>query len=365
MPAAPTDWAGRLRFGQRVAGDAYLRLHRDHPRGGRDTVEAPILDAGSVRVDVGQVPRRSCSVRVRERDLPSWLGPTTQIELGARLPSQRGIVEVPVIVGHLGDPISDGDPGSVSMEIESPDAVPRGHELVGPRLMSGTALGSAISLLRGSLPGVGISVDPQVRNVAISAQSLDAGANRWDDGIARLAASCAAEVGATRTGGIAVRPTAPAGDPAWVLAEGVHHAGLSRSWARQPNLVVVTGVDGVRGWAVDDRPYSPGYVGPDAAALSGSPDADPPATAGYAPIRTRREDLPVSSRVDAQIAARGLLLRGVRSADWRLTCVWNPWLDWGDLILADAGGETYALVVTGIDITPYPSSTMTVTVRSL
>ena len=86
MPAAPTDWAGRLRFGQRVAGDAYLRLHRDHPRGGRDTVEAPILDAGSVRVDVGQVPRRSCSVRVRERDLPSWLGPTTQIELGARLP---------------------------------------------------------------------------------------------------------------------------------------------------------------------------------------------------------------------------------------------------------------------------------------
>ena len=358
---------------QSATGVPYLRAVSTDPRHETRVADLPVLAVKSGSCDVGSCPTRSVSLLVPSDAVPSWLGPMATLEAGVVVPGPGGSRSAqPLVCGVLGDLPRDDDPGVVLLEVQSPDAVLARHEVTTDRVLDGSALGALTALVRESLPGVRVDA-AGVPDARLARYEISAGSSRID-AIHDLAAILAAEFGATRTGGLRLLPVEsdPSLPPDLVYREGVDAGRLSASPAPQPNLVVVrgkgSGDDSVRGVAIDDRPWSPGYVGARASArIQSDASVDAVAEQGFAPILTRSIELPVEDSTSARVAARGVLLRGVRDGDASLTVPLDLTMEWGRLALVWRSGshEGAAMVVTGHSIPMDLSPDMTLTLRSV
>lgn len=366
MPAPPDQWAARFAPGQVVS--AYATVLVSWPD--RDPVLLPILGSPSGSLDSGQVARRKVSALVASKDLPARVGPSAQVLVRTVLPSAPGVfTEVTQLAGQLTDGPRDEDQGVVRLDMASREDVILGHGMVRDRVFDTSALASLLSLVRGALPGEGVItrgvVDAPIEPVTVT----PGGRARWD-AIAQFATVLGAEFGATRGGSLRLRPIEGGDRDEWVVRR---REPLPRPvFPPQPNVVVVTGktstvenADPAVGIAVDDRPGSPFFVGTGVVTryqsdLGGDLTADQ-----HRPLRTRHEELPIISTTAARVAARGLLIKGVRSADVTVQVPWNPWADWGDrLVVVDEDGAGLSLIVTGLDPLPLvPSPFVSVTGR--
>lgn len=366
----PEGFRDRLHGGQSLIGRPVLTLVN------RDTLGAPkqieILDAPTARCEAGQFVRRKLVVKIRSRDVPpKGLGTSTRVWVTLQLRKNALEVEpVTLLVGVLGlDGARDDDPGLVTVALESLDAVYTRHGFAFPRQISGSAASSLQQLSEESLPGV--------RVLMRGIQDRDSGVielSRGDGGrepaIQRLAELLVGDFGVDRYGQPQVLPLVDRVGPSWLIHEGIDFSGIpSFGLTPQPNVVIVApeGIESsIVGVAVDDRPDSPGYVGPTTALLSAATfGAEPVAQAGYAPLHTSIiTDIPTTGAADSAAVARGVLHRGVRRADVSFQVPCNPWLDWGHPIdAAMRDGTVLPLRVTGFDIPVIPQPTMTVTAR--
>lgn len=366
MSAPPSAWADRLAVGQVVVGRPSLMLWWP----GREPAPVTVLDSPSSRMDSGQAARRELTVRVPSSEIPAGADASARVMATLLLDAGAGRVEPVVqLVGQLASSPEDDEPGVVRIVAQSREAVILAHGLTRPRTIGQSALGSLRQLVSESLPGEYVTARG-VSDVAIRPMTLEPGPRaRWD-AIAKLAAILGCEFGAARGGQLRLMPVADAdrGEP-WQVRD---VAPLPRRVAPpQPNVVVVTGPPSAAnddsptlGIAIDDRPGSPNYVGRGVVSrYLSSPGADLIADEGR-PLRTRHEELPVSSSMAAQLAARTLLLRGDRSADVAVTVPCNPWADWGDrAVIRDVNGALVSLIVTGLSPLPLIPTSLAVAGR--
>lgn len=357
----------RLAFGQSLVVTPYLTVRRTDPRYPAEQVQLRVVGRPSGHCDSGQVPRRTAKVQVPSVDLPAWVGPASRFDLGVIV----GGVPMPVIGDAVLSPdeLASDESGVTALALESPDGLLRRHGVLRSRVLQGSARGALGALVRETLPGA-VVASRGVRDVALHGYEVDGGQDsRWR-AIAELAAMMGAEIGATAVGGLWLRPTGDASPP-WVIREGRQCSTYMPSRAAQPNIVIIEGQapDGeppAVGVAVDDRPWSPGYLGPGAShyAIDGRAGMAQP---GFAPPFTRYEQLPSPSSTDARLAAHGLLVRGVRASDSTLTLVADPSLEWGRrltyLPAATSGAPASALVLVSFDL-PFGQPTLSATVRS-
>ena len=366
MPAPPDWWAARFQPGQSVLGSPSLLVAWQD----RDPVWLPVLDVSGARMDSGQAARRRAVFRVPSSSIPAGVGAEGFCVGSLVLDEPAGAQhEVAQICGYLAEGPRDDEPGTVALAVESVEAVPLGHGFTRTRTLAGSALASLRMLVRESLPRVPMDYS-MVADVPTSTMTVEPGSRaRWDT-IVTLATVLGAEVGATRTGALRVAPVERRDRPIWrVLVERLPRIVSSP----RANVVVVQGDSASMdragtpavGVAVDDRRYSPGYIGPEAVdRWRVAPEQDVIAQAGY-PIRTRHVSLPVVSSVSARLAARADMVLGDQGGEVQITVPWNPWADWGDLLLAQTpDGDALSLVVTGLDPLPIvPAPYVTVTGR--
>lgn len=357
-----------------LVGSPYLHLaHRN--QGWR----LPIVSVVSARCDSGQVARRQAEVLVRSRDMPTgqrWLGMVA--EAGVSLADGSGGEDVPQLVGRLRSVPRDAERGLVRIALASPELSIHGHGFVRPRTIAGGAIGALQALVWEALPGHRVAVGEGVTDVPLQVTTYEPGDDaRWK-AVSEIAAAMSAELGSDRGGRLRLahvdQPWAPGSAPV-VLA-----VGSSTDRAPQaesdvtPNVirVVSTGKpegddETPYGVAVDDRPYSPGYVGPHIrqGLIQRGDETYLRAAAEWPPLVVETFELPVLSWLDAAAAARALVKRKSRSGDVTLAMPCNPWLDWGDRVVGltddDRAGEAY--VVTGFDIPLALSPVMQVTAR--
>lgn len=373
VAGVPERWHGWFSAGQVTIGAPYLAISE-----GGQGWRMPVVDAPVRRCDSGQVARRQASVLVQSRDMPTdlrWLA--ADVTAGVTLQDGTGSVDVAQIVGRLRVPPQDDDRGLVLLDIASPELALHGHGFTQARTIAGGALGTLANLVWESLPGHAIAVDDRVRDVPLMVADYGPGDDaRWE-ALTKIAAAASAEFGSDRGGRLrvadAVEPWPP-GQPPIKVEEGVSTGRLPIAESDiTPNVVRVVAPDTPSGddeppygVAVDDRPYSPAYVGPHISPGRGVlTDDQLHALPGYAPLVTRTFELPVTSWLDASSAARGLVVRKSRAGDVTLSMPCNPWLDWGDLIHGLGGPDrpAEAYIVTGFEIPILLPPVMQVTAR--
>lgn len=143
-------------------------------------------------------------------------------------------------------------------------------------------------------------------------------------------------------------PRAVSGPPDWVIARGATMTSFqgSQSLDEVCNVAVVVSTDERwTGVAVDDRPGSPTYPGPDVvAAAPFAADRGVNAQPGFWPVFARRVVMDgIGSTAQAMQAARGELTG--RRSSVKAGSTWQPWADVEDRVLIRSGVETPRLAV--------------------
>lgn len=143
-------------------------------------------------------------------------------------------------------------------------------------------------------------------------------------------------------------PRAVSGTPDWVIARGETLTSFEGSLSLDEvcNIAVVTSTDGkYTGVAVDDRPGSPTYPGPEVvAAAPFAATRGVNAQPGFWPVFAHRVVIDgIGSEAQATQAARAEL--SGRRSSVKAGSTWQPWADVEDRVLIRSGVETPRLAV--------------------